>query len=343
MKKLTYVIIGYSLDSVIWARKLALNGEKVIYLKTGKLGYPLDDIRDYISYEDLLKIRSLDVNLEFKKLHNGTYVYIPYDQLKFVNNSNGVVSYPLNKNSFESAEEWEQIQPCITNIKKFRDELSNASNFINIYKNFFPKWLYDCMLKYIAINKWGGFRQSKFTREGIAKEIDLSYLDDTNTGTIYRPKAGFEKLCKHMLKHKNIKIENIEIEELKEFIIRRYKDKEIVLMDNRVDYICNYTYGNFDRVKFNVERVKDPNMEEFIDISEGIVLTPTKDYFCTSNEEGNIIKITSERIESLNYKEQSDISPTSYNKKLYNEYTKMMGLYSGKHLNLENVVVTRVK
>jgi len=343
MKDPIFTIIGYSLDSAIWAREIANSGKTIHYYKTGKLGHPLDDIRDYISYEDVFKIQSVGVSTNYNKLYNSTYVFMPYEQLKFVNNRNGLFSYPLNRSSFESAEEWEQVELCISKINEFREELKNATNFLNIYKKFFPKWLYDSFLKSVAVNKWGGFRQSKFTKQALAKEINLSFLDSSNTGNIYKPEIGYEKLCKKLLSHKNIKIVNVDIKDVRDIMIKRHKHMEIVLMDNRVDYICNYTYGNFDRVKFEVEKCTESNIKEFMDIDDGIVFTPASDYFCTSNDQGNIIKIRSTKIEEFNYTEQSQISPTNYNNKLYNEYKKMVKLYSGKILNLDDITVTTIK
>jgi len=343
MKDPIFTIIGYSLDSVMHAREIAISGKKVHYYKTGKLGYPLDDIRDYISYEDVLKMQSLGITAGFNKMYNSTYVFMPYEQLKFVNNRNGLLSYPLNRSSFESAEEWEQVELCIKKINEFREDLKNATNFLNIYKKFFPKWLYDSFLKNIAINKWGGFRQSKFTKQALAKEINLAYLDATNTGTIYKPETGYEKICEKLLDHENITIVEVDIKDVRDIMIKRHKDMEIVLADNRVDYICNYTYGNFDRVKFETENCKNVNLEEFYDIDEGIIFTPTKDYFCISNYQGDIIKVKSNKIEDFNYIEQSEISPTNYNNKLYNEYKKMVYLYSKKILNLDSIIVTTIK
>jgi hypothetical protein len=119
---------------------------------------------------------------------------------------------------------------------------------------------------------------------------------------------------------------------------------EVALMDNRVDYICNYTYGNFEKVKFDGELVKNINgLEEFIDIDDGIVLTPMKDYFCISNEEGKVIKIKSRKISEYDSQEQAEICPTNYNQKLYNEYKKIVNLYSGKVLNLDQFIGTVIK
>ena len=60
-------VIGYSIDSAIFARELALNGDEVVFIRTGTLGYPLDDIRDYISYEDVVRLKTLGVSSGFKK------------------------------------------------------------------------------------------------------------------------------------------------------------------------------------------------------------------------------------------------------------------------------------
>ena len=101
-EKPTAYVIGYSLDAVLLARELAVKGKKVTFLQTGKLGYPLDEINDYISYEDMLRIKAMHINVQFKKLINSTYAFIPYEQVKFVNNKNGLISWPLNRSSILS-------------------------------------------------------------------------------------------------------------------------------------------------------------------------------------------------------------------------------------------------
>lgn len=338
------LLMGYSLDSCIMARYRAeKHNQKVTYLKTGILGYPFDDIREYITYENVLEINSLGVNVPFKRLMNAVYAFVPYNDLKFVNNRNGLLSYPINRSSFDSAEEWEQVETCLHHIDEFRDNLEKASNYINIYKNFFPKWLYDSLLKYMGVNKWGGIRQSKFTREGLAREIDLSCMDGTKSLNIYRPEHGYKALCEELLNHPNIKVDSVDIDKVHKLIVKRFKNTDVVLADNRVDYICNYTHGNFDRVQFTGEWNVNSHMEEFFDINEGVVFTPTKDYWCASNECGSIVKVTSKLINELNYTHQSEIPMTSTNKKMYEEYQKMLTLYSGKILHLSSQLSTIIK
>lgn len=344
MNKKSVIVIGYTLDSAILARELAQKQNKqVTYLQTGTLGYPLDDLSDYISYEDVILLTTLGVDTEYRKLVNGTYVLMPYESLKFINARNGLISYPLNKSSFDSAEEWEQLEFCLHKLTEFRDALEDSTNFINIYKNFFPKWLYDSLLKYIGVNKWGKIRQSQFSREALSKEINLSYLDSTNTGVVFKPTCGYENVCNQLLTHQNITIRKTNISDIHKILIKRYPNTDIILCDNRVDYICNYTYGNFDRVQFKSEISNDKNLEEFIDISDGIVLTPMKEYWAISSDKGMIKKLYSSTIDTLNYIKQSDIPMTTNNKKMYFEYKKMLQLYSGKILDLDARVVTTIK
>lgn len=338
MKQKTTTVIGYSLDSVLYARELAEADNKVVFINTGILGYPLDNIRDYISYNTVQKIKSFNMTIQFTKIVNNTYVFFPYNQLEFVNSHNGLISYPLNKKSFESAEEWEQIELCIDQMDKFKQKLENATNYINIYKKFFPKWLYDSMIKFIGVNKWGGLKQAKFTKDTLVKEINLAYLNEYGNGSIYKPENGYKYVCEKLLNNKNIRITEIPIEKLKNFIMTRQKDTDIVFMDNRIDYLCNYAYGKFERVSFSGEYSKEPNLEEFIDITDGIVLTPMKDYWCISNEFGNICKVRTQYKSDFKITELTQHIPTAINHKIYGEYKKLLNLYSGKQLSLESLV-----
>jgi hypothetical protein len=333
-KKNVY-IIGYTLEAAYRARQLANEGKNVIFMKTGQLGWPLDDIRDYISYEDVLKLKTLSIDFEFEALYNSTFMFIPYEQLKFINNRNGLISWPLNKSSFDSAEEWEEMSFNLSKLSEFKQKLEGSSNYINIYKSFFPKWLYDSLIKHVGVNKWGGQRQSKISKDGLSREIRLTCLSAGNTGVIYRPVNGYEFLCKELLSHSNITIQNTELSEVNKILITRHKNFDVIMMDNRVDCVLDYIFGNFERVIWSNEKASANYIEEFIDIADGIVFTPTKEYWCTVNRLGDIIRIKSQVIDSIPSKSISEISPTTANKKIYNEYKKIVSLYSGKILDLD--------
>lgn len=334
------IVVGYSLDSVLLAREMAETGASVIFLESGLLGHPLDTLRDYIDQSSMQRIKKLDPSVSFLKLVNDSYAFFPYEQLEFVNSHNGLISFPLNKKSFESAEEWEQIEGCVSHIDEFHLKLEQATNYINIYKKFFPKWIYDSVIKYIGINKWGGIKQAKFTKDGLAQEISLSFLGNSGTGVCYRPEVGYQELCKRLLVHSKIKHDTISLPQLKEFIIKRQKNFDVTVCDNRIDNVCAYAHGKFDRVVFRDECEVDVAYEELMDVDDGIVLTPMKEYWAISNETGNKRKIFSSLVEEMSFDHISVLPPTLVNKKIYGEYKKLLNLYSGKQLNLDLSVKT---
>jgi hypothetical protein len=329
-------IIGYSLSSVLYARELAEANNKITFVKTGKLGYPLDDLNDCLYESTVNRIKSFSPKILFNKFTNYTYAFFPYSQLDFVNSHNGLLSYPLNKKTFECAEEWEQIQYCISNLEKFKNKLEHSNNYVNIYKKFFPKWLYDSVIKHIGINKWHNQKQSKFTKDCLSKEINLDLLGSGGSGNIYRPINTYESISEELLKHPNIKVISRKIQDLNKFIIERHKNSDVIFMDNRIDYLTGFAQGKFERIYFKTELSQDTNTEEFFDINTGIVFTPMKDYWCITNNLGEINKIVS--YESDDYNLLSQIVPTVPNSKLYKDYKSLLNLYSGKFLNLDNYV-----
>lgn len=340
--KKTYCIFGYSLDSAYLARELANRDFSVEYYITGELGYPYDLVGDYFSYEDCLKMRSVGVDVKYECLNNSTHVFVPYDELKMVNSKNGLISYPFNRSSFESAEELEQIEMLLKNLGSFNEDILTASNPLNVYKSFFPKWLYESVLKNLGSNKWGNIKQNKFTASGIIKEINISTLDSSHVDAIYRPTDGFVSLCRELLNHPNIKSDKYPIEKMNGIVIKKYKTAEIIVMDNRIDYICKYAQGLFERVIWTPEANTERIVEEFIDIDDGIVFTPNKDYWCITNKRGKITKLKSTLVTDLRQTEYSIIAPTVHNHKTYLAYKKMMGLYSGKMLKLGNSFYTTI-
>lgn len=342
MSSKTYCIFGYSLDAAYLARELANRDFKVEFYLTGELGYPYDRINDYFSYEDTIRIKSLGIDAKYECLSNATYLFVPFNELKMVNSRNGLISYPFNHSSFESAEEREEIDSLLKNIGLFNENITNTNNVLNVYKSFFPKWMFDSLLKNIGINKWGGIKQNKYTASGITKEINISTLDSNHVDAIYRPESGFVDLCIQLLNHPNIETQAYPIEKVNSIIIKKYKNAEMIMMDNRVDYVCKYSQGIFDRVIWNTEPNNEKIVEEFIDADDGIVFTPNKDYWCITNKHGIITKIKSTLIDDLRSNQMTLIAPTVHNYKIYQSYRKMLGLYSGKMLKLGNSFYTTI-
>jgi hypothetical protein len=332
-KEEVYHIIGYNIDSVTLSRKLANNGFKVKFYNSGKLGHPYDDIGDFLREGSMKQLKTMLPELEFETLSNSTYAMFEHSQLKFVNSFNGLISYPINKSSFESAEEQEQIEYCAYETEEILDAINNSKNYINTYKKFFPRWLYDSCIRHISLNKWHT-RQSKLTRYSLIKEINLDYLDEFGTYNIYRPRVSYEDVCKNMLDHENIEYNTIDVNDIIHMLRKRFRNEEVILMDNRVDVICGYIHGNFHRVKLSVEDVNEPMAEEFINVDRGLVFTPMKEHFCATTEYGKSKRIYSSVVDDLSSTDLSIVVPTNDNFATFKEYEKLMTLYSGKNIDI---------
>lgn len=340
MSKKTYVV-GYTLDSCIFARDLANRGYTVTHVESGRLGYPYDLIGEYIIDSDMTRIETIiGKPVDCETVTNGRYAFMPYDMLKFINSKNGLVSYPINKLSFESAEELDEVLDCARGIEVFLEKIEKSTNYVNLYKSFFPKWLYDSLMKYITINKWGGIRQSKLTRRALLTELDISMIGGFGTGIMRRPTLGYESLCIDLLNHPNIKRDVIPANDLGKMIKSRFQNADVFIMDNRVDIAIGYHHGVFDRVLHTADVCNDQGMEEVLDVDVGIVLTPTQPYWCVSNKFGVIIKIYSTLINEPNKLIQSILCPTNINAKMVGDYESLMNLYSGKKLNLKQYAKT---
>lgn len=324
----------------MFARQLANKGESVIYIQTGDLAYPLDIVGDYITDIDVNNLKKLGCqDVHFNTSINSRYVFMPYNDLKFVNSTNGLVSYPINKLSLESAEEFDDLMACAEQLPSLMARLKDSTNFISAYKNFFPKWLYDSLLKHIGVNKWG-MRQSKLSRSALIKSFELERLRHTGTGIIYKPDISYSDICDLLLIHPNIKRETSDIDKMKSFMIARHKNLNIHFMDNRIDVLTGYSYGQFDRIKLTSELTSEHGMEEFYDVSNGIVFTPLKPYWCAINTQGSVRKLFSETFDRTNDFTITELVPSINNAKLKEEYKNLLVLYAGKKLNLSKYVNT---
>lgn len=326
-----YIIVGYSLEACVISRKMASLGHVVNFVPSGKLGYPYDEIGDSLNEWGMKKVIEL-VDINTKKMSNAFHVHVPYANLRMVNDNNGLINFPLNRLSFESAEEWEQIKNRVNTFDDFNKKIDDAVNYINIYKKFLPKWLFESLVKHLGINKWK-LKQSQFTKESLLREVNLNHLGESKPKVVYKPVDGFQNLCSVLLDHKNIKIRNHPIGEIKELLRMRIRNSIVVYIDNRIDYICDYSMGKLDRVDLLTENVTDSEksrMDEYACIDESSILTPYMDYWATVSSEGKTLKLFSEEVTKIGKFDQNLIVPSQSNLKMINEYTKLFKRYPNK-------------
>jgi UDP-galactopyranose mutase len=325
-------VVGHSLEACCVARGLANDGNSVVFIQTGKLGWPADDMCDYISEYGYDVICDIGIVDDFLSLNNAQYAHVPYNKLQMTNDMNGIVSYPLNNTSFGSNDEIIQMRNRVTNLREFIKEINDAPNYINIYKKFFPKWLYESLIRRIGMNKWH-LRQSKISKANFIKELALDHLGNADNGYIYYPKNGYESLCTKILDDPMITVVERDIKDVKKIIPVNNRGKGMIIMDNRVDYLCNYIFGNLSRIDLKFDKVSFSELRDYDEyqcIDIGTVLTPYKDYWSFSSGWQKASRVYSTERTMTSKEEYSIIQPLSANVKMLNDYRDLIDKYPGK-------------
>jgi hypothetical protein len=346
MSEDTY-IMGYSLDSVIEAVIRKANGETVHFLATAKLGEPLDTYRDMVSANTVEMLDAVSpVTLEFERYHNPRHLYIPYDKVKIKNTKNGVISFPLNKNSFEDEEEWKSVCDAFKQdsiLKLYLDKGNTPSKLITAMKSGMPRSFIDTFGKAFSTTRWRGINVSKLTMIGYGYEYSFDKLDKEYVETFYKPKTTFEEICNAMLVAADIDVIPVTAKTCKKIIMDTKFTDTLVVMDNRIDSYMDYICGMFDRIQMEVEPVKIPTAISAA--GDGIFYTPLGDEFWGVNVIGDTAyKLSANHLSTIYNEFVSELPLTRTNAKLYNTYAKMIQFYGkNKTLDINQRVVTMIK
>lgn len=340
-------IIGYSLDSVLEAVRRKINGENVRFLATAKLGEPLDTYRDMISAQTVETIEAISpIKLGFDKYHNPRHIYIPFDKVSLKNSKNGVITFPLNRHSFEDEEEWKEACDAFKQesiMKLYLDKGNTPSKLITAMKTGMPKKFVDTFGKALSMTRWRGINVSKLTMIGYSYEYSFSVLDKEYTETFYKPNKNFEYICSALLDAMDIEVTPIDGKVCKKIILDKGFIDTLVVMDNRIDSYMDYICGMFDRVKMDVELVKIPSA--ISTSGDGIFYTPLVDDFWGVNVIGDeAYKISTSHVSTIYNDFISELPLTRTNAKMYNTYANMIKFYgSNKTLDINQRVVTMIK
>jgi hypothetical protein len=346
MNNETY-IMGYSLDSVIEAVRRKINGENVHFLATAKLGEPLDTYRDMVNAATVDMLKAITpIDLNFEKYHNPRHLYIPYDKVSITNTKNGVIAFPLNKNSFESEEEWKAVMDAFTSEpiqKLYQDKGNTPSKLITAMKNSMPKKFVDTFCKALSTTRWRGINVSKLTMIGYSYEYSFALLGTEYVETFYKPKCTYEQMCNDMLEAAGIEITPVTAKVCKKIIMDKEFTETLVVMDNRIDSYMDYICGMFDRVRMVVSPVKIPSA--ITSFGDGIFYTPLVDEFWGVNVIGSMAyKLSAVHLNTIYNDFISELPLTRTNAKLYNTYAGMIKFYGkNKTLDINQRVVTMIK
>lgn len=340
-------IIGYSVDAVIEAVRRRINGENIIFHSTGALGEPLDVFHDMVSSHTADMIVSMLPNVEFTEFHNPRHIYIPFDKVKITNTHNGVIQFPLNRNSFEDESEWKAVCDGMNSaeIKEcFDNKVNSPSKLLSVMKssNKLPAAFVDTFIKPMGITRWRGIQLSHITMHGFNYEYPLDHLNDDYMETYCRPTITYNDLCNMFLDYYGIECNPIDAKTASKMIMDKSFTDPLVIMDNRIDAYMNYMGGRFDRVKMSIEQVKVPAQFEMM--RDGIYYTPLSEFWGLVLMNDEAYKISAKVVNTLFDTFISEIPLTRTNVKLYNQYETFVKYYgANKTLDIRQRVGTMIK
>lgn len=346
MSNTTY-IMGYSLDSVIEAVRRTINGETVHFLATSRLGEPLDTFRDMVSGSTVAMLRAITpFEIKFETYHNPRHLYIPFDKVKLKNTKNGVIAFPLNKNSFEDEAEWKEVCESFKSddiAKLHADKGNTPSKLITAMKNGMPKKFVDTFGKILNTTRWRGINVSKLTMIGYSYEYSFDLLEKEYSETFYKPCMTYEELCTKMLESAGVEVTQVNRKACNKIIMDKQFTDTLIVMDNRIDSYMDYIWGMFDRVRMTVDPVKMPTAISMA--GDGIFYTPMSDEFWGVNIIGDkAYKMSASVLTTLYNDFISELPLTRTNAKLYNTYSNMIKFYGeNKTLDINQRVSTMIK
>ena len=345
--KETVYIMGYSLDAVIEALRRNMNGESVHFLATAKLGEPLDLFNDMLSNRTvaILKVVS-PIDINYTEYHNPRFLYIPYDRVRIKNTKNGIIQFPLNKNSFEDIDEWTSICESFKKDPVYSvlmDKGNSPSKLVSAMKANMPSTFVDTFCKAMGITRWRGIQLSHLTMIGFNYEYPFAYLDRDYQETFYKPDMTYEEICTQMLAVAGIPVTHINANVCSKIIRDREFTDPLIIMDNRIDCYLRYVCGRFDRTRMSSEQVKMP--PQLSTGRNGLYYTPySTDFWGVEILGDKAYKLSSELVNTLYDEFISEIPLSRTNAKLYNQYESMVKFYGPKKmLDVRQRVETMVK
>ncbi|MCQ2123262.1 MAG: hypothetical protein MJZ25_03675 [Fibrobacter sp.] len=338
-------IIGYSVDAVVEAVRQKINGNDVTFRSSGVLGEPLDVFHDMVSGRTADMIETLLPVVEFTEYHNPRHMYIPYEKVKISNSSNGVIQFPMNKNTFEKESEWEAVCNAFNGKEVsecFENKVNSPSKLLSVMKNAMPSEFVDTFIKPIGITRWRGIQLSHITMHGFTYECPFDHLGEDYSETYCRPNMTYNALCNLFLDTYDIPNSPIEPDEITSLIMNKDFTDNLVVMDNRIDAYMKYMGGRFDRVQMTSEQVKMP--VQLAMAREGIYYTPYSDFWGIVIVGNDAYKMSAKLVYTLFDNFISEIPLTRTNVKMYSQYESLIKYYgANKTLDIRQRVETMIK
>jgi len=170
----TYVI-GYSLDAVINACILAVEGKDVTFVRTGVLAEPMDSYHDMVTTNYAAVLEQFLPGLEYKYYRNPRHMYLPFSRVSVTNRDNGIFRLPFSKCTFtpEEGKKFAEAMQHPDIQKAYGDKSGTPSMLISAMRKNMPQEFVDTFIRPMQLTRWRGIPLSSLTMYGYLYEMPL--------------------------------------------------------------------------------------------------------------------------------------------------------------------------
>lgn len=250
----TVHVVGDSLQACIASYSLSLVSSRVIHHTTGRLGginYDKDGYPVYSMLPITEDIKNILIgmgisNEDFIGPLIARYIHIPYDKLKIKNKSNGDISWPFNRDSFDS-NEWNSIVYSMKDYISMIEESNKTRNAPAVLRRRLPINFYNSVVKRMGVNLLCSPHGQIEPTALIESVLRLDNIYNDRPEPFYICKYGITKICDKLLDRGNIKIVSENIGTTRMSI--RNRDKLFYIVD-RHDYFLDFIAGGIDYVTY---------------------------------------------------------------------------------------------
>lgn len=253
-------VVGDSIEACLYSRFLLKNNsdiKKINHYITGNLGGIYDDREKNNHYNILFlnaktreKIAEFLPDFKFELIVNN-YLKIPQKKIKFSNNYDGFLRFPITRKCFELQIDYQDAVTSCMNFEQFINEYKEVKNITRVMKMMFSEDFFSNIIKKIGCNQWN-INLSQVDPIKLYKNIlNLDYIDSDEVVEYYHPIDGATKMCEELLSHPKINVIRTNRKAIKN-IVNTDRDKLTYIQDY-VDYYMNFMFGALDYVQYQTE------------------------------------------------------------------------------------------
>lgn len=336
-------VIGYSLDAVIAACILAVEGNDVTFLNTGTLAEPMDAFHDMVTANYAAVLERFLPGMKCKFFKNPKHMYLPYSKVSVTNRNNGVFQLPFSQNTFvgDEGEKFAEAMRHDDIQKAYNDKSGTPSMLISAMRKRMPVEFVETFIRPMQLTRWRGIPLSSLTMYGYLYEMPLEHFGEKYDELYARPMVSFATIASQMLERCHIEVKEMKPSDAGAFIKSKDPLRRVYVMDNRVDQYFDYVCGQFDRVKMTCKKTLCPSLLAIA--KDGIYYTPLHEYWALMIDGDQCYKYETELVTTLYGSGITEIPLTRVNARLYDEYRKFITRYGDNVLDLGQRTLTLVR